>query len=64
MRPGDVKTGDDLLTWLFSASPEEKTIKCMSMFTTSILRDAADLCGVDSVDMTKRQAITAILENF
>lgn len=29
-----------------------------------LLREAADLCGVDSTDMSKAQAIKAIRSNF
>ena len=55
-------TGDQVLEWLF-ANPQAKMADLMP-FSIRVLREAADLCGVDSVDMTKRQAIVAILNTF
>lgn len=59
-----IETGDDLLTYLHSIPSSARTIAHLMPFTGKVLREAADLCGVDSVEMTKREAITAILENF
>jgi hypothetical protein len=59
-------TGDDLLTALYNANPRDtaSSKKFFSAYTVEIIREAADLCGIDSTDMTRKQAIKAIEENF
>jgi hypothetical protein len=56
-------TGDDLLTAVASIAPDNREL-ALSGRGVKILRQAADLCGIDSEDMTKRQAIRAIIDNF
>jgi len=56
-------TGDDLLTALTSISPDNR-YTALSTCGVKILRDAADLCGIDAIDLGKRAAIKAIIENF
>lgn len=56
-------TADDLLTALASIAPEHR-YTALSVCGVKILRAAADLCGVDSVDMPKRACILAIVRNF
>jgi hypothetical protein len=57
------RTGDDLLTALASVKPENRSL-ALAARGVKILREAADLCGTDAVDMTKRACIAAINENF
>lgn len=57
------RNADELLTALAAIAPENR-YRALSGRGVKILRSAADLCGVDAVDLTKSQAITAILENF
>lgn len=59
----DAITGDELLTALASIAPNRR-YDALSVCGVRILRDAADLCGIDSVDMGKRAAIRAIVNNF
>lgn len=56
-------TGDDFLTKLakLPLSSREEWLKALSLRT---LREMADLCGIDSIDMSRKDAITAISENF
>jgi hypothetical protein len=56
-------TGDDLLTALAAIAPDKRYM-ALSVCGIRILREAADLCGEDSTDMTKRAAIKAIVNNF
>lgn len=56
-------TGDELLTALASITPDRR-YDALSVCGIKILRAAADLCGIDSVDMGKRSAISAIIQNF
>ena len=56
-------TADELLTALASIAPEHR-YDALSVCGVKILRAAADLCGVDSVDLGKRAAILAIVSNF
>lgn len=56
-------TGDDLLTAVATIAPDDRE-RALSARGPAILREAADLCGIDSAGMTKRQAIKAILANF
>lgn len=58
-----VASPDDLLTLLASVRPECRADH-LAKYGTKMLRAAADLCGVDSVDMGRRAAISAILDNF
>jgi len=57
------ETGDDLLTAVSVIAPENR-YRALQMRSVRILREAADLCGVDSTDMRKTDAIMAIIENF
>lgn len=59
----DAITGDDLLSALATIAPDNR-YRALEVMGIKILRQAADLCGIDSEDMTKRQAIMAIIENF
>lgn len=59
----EAKTADDLLTAL-SGIARDRRYTALMIRNVKILRAAADLCGVDSVDMTKRAAALAIVENF
>jgi len=56
-------TADDLLTALKSIPVHARTV-ALSGRGVKILREAADLCLVDSADMTKAEAIAAIVDNF
>jgi hypothetical protein len=56
-------TADELLTAL-AGIPVERRSTALAGRGVKILRAAADLCGVDSVDMGKRSAISAIVSNF
>jgi hypothetical protein len=59
----NAQTADDLLTALRSINPDNRE-RALLIRSVRILRETADLCGVDSTDMTKREAISAIIENF
>lgn len=59
-----IMTGDDLLTKLASITGPENRATALGKCGIRILREAADLCGEDSSEMTKPQAIRAIVENF
>jgi len=61
--PAPARTGDDLLTALYRL-PEGERESALAAYGLRILREAADLCGVDAETLTKRQAIAAILGNF
>jgi hypothetical protein len=54
---------DELLTALAAIAPEHR-YNALAVCGVKILRDAADLCGVDSDGMSKRAAIIAIINNF
>lgn len=56
-------SADDLLTALAAIAPERR-YDALAVCGIRILREAADLCGEDSVDMGKRAAIKAIVNNF
>lgn len=57
-------TADDLLTALASVAQEDRSV-ALAACGVSILREAADLCGVGDADtLSKRQAIAAITDNF
>lgn len=57
-------TADELLTALAAIAPDNRSAALAGRGVT-ILREAADLCGVGDADvLTKRQAITAIVTNF
>jgi hypothetical protein len=56
-------SGDELLTALAALAPEDRETALVTR-GVDILRAAADLCGVESSGLTKRQAIAAILANF
>lgn len=56
-------TADELLTGLALIKREYRAADLAGR-ETKILREAADLCGVDSADLGTRAAITAIMENF
>jgi hypothetical protein len=58
-----VRTGDDILTVLAS-KPRDAWRITLAIFPRNLLQEAADLCGVDAVGMSKNQAIKAIVENF
>lgn len=55
--------GDELLTALASVKPEFR-YDALSVCGVKILREAADLCGVDSETLGKTAAIKAIVRNF
>jgi len=55
--------GDELLTALASISPDNR-YTALATCGVKILRDAADLCGIDAIDLGKRAAIKEIIENF
>lgn len=63
MRIDEANTPDELLTALAAIKPEYRWTALAGRGLT-ILRATADLCGVDAEDLTKRQAILAIIENF
>jgi hypothetical protein len=56
-------SADELLTALASIAPEHR-YTALSVCGLKILRDAADLCGTDSVALGKRACILAIVSNF
>jgi hypothetical protein len=61
------RTADDLLTALYSVPVERRTMALQGRSGTAwfrMLQGAADLCGVDAADMTRREAINAIVDNF
>lgn len=61
------RTADDLLTALYSVPVERRTMALQGRSGAAwlrMLRLAADLCGVDAVGMTRKQAIDAIVANF
>jgi hypothetical protein len=61
----DSAVNADELLWALSAIPRESRELALKGRGVTILRVAADLCGVgDTEDMTKRAAIAAILANF
>ena len=59
----DAITGDDLLSALATIAPANR-YRALEAMGVTILREAADLCGVDAVVLSKRQAIKGILDNF
>ena len=59
----EARNADELLTALATIKPDNRYLS-LSARGLPILREAADLCGIDATDLTKRQAIEAILENF
>lgn len=54
---------DEALTALY-ARPVSSRREFLGTLTLSLLRRMADLCGVDSAYLTKREAISEILANF
>lgn len=56
-------TGDDLLTRVTAIDPSKRQAYLRN-FGRKLLREAADLCGVDAETMTARQCIAAISANF
>lgn len=60
----NARNADELLTALASVKGIDNRTLALNIRSVGILREAADLCGVDSTDMTKRQAIAAIVANF
>lgn len=60
---GSAVTGDDLLSAL-AVIDQDNRWTALAVCGVKILRDAADLCGVDSVNMSKSRAIASILGNF
>lgn len=56
-------TPDELLTALTTIPVYHRKTWLLG-WDIKLLRACADLCGVDSVAMTKRQAIDAIMENM
>lgn len=56
-------TVHDMLTDLANV-PNDERRGFLNAFGIWTLRAAADLCGVDSETMSKREAILAILNNF
>lgn len=61
-----VKSGHDVLTVLYAYRNQNFDVRhnVLQQYRTKILREAADLCGVDATDMPRRAAILAILNNF
>lgn len=59
----DARTPDDLLTALSYIKLENRSL-ALSGRGIKILRETADLCGVDAVDLGKKSCIIAIIENF
>jgi hypothetical protein len=57
------RNADELLTALALIAPEHRPT-ALAGRALSLLRETADLCGVDAVELTKRQAIAAIVANF
>jgi hypothetical protein len=58
---------DDLLTALASVPVDRRTTALQGRSGRAwlrLLQGAADLCGVDAVGLTRKQAIDAILGNF
>jgi hypothetical protein len=58
-----VKTADDLLTVIANV-PIDRRHLTLNTVTTALLAGAADLCGVDTEGMSRKQLIRAIIENF
>jgi hypothetical protein len=56
-------SADELLSALASVQRQHRAT-ALGVCGLRILREAADLCGIDSADMGKRTCITAILGNF
>lgn len=57
------RNADELLTALADI-PRDQRASALAERSVGILRDAADLCGEDAEDLTKRAAIAAIVANF
>jgi hypothetical protein len=63
----DATTADDILTVLHGIKPEGWELALLGRTGKAwdrLLRAAADLCGVDSVGMSRRASVRAIAENF
>lgn len=58
-----ILTGDDLLTMLAGIN-RENWFLALAGRGTRILREAADLCGVDAEGMGRKSLINAIIANF
>lgn len=54
---------DDALTML-CARPVARRRAWLGTLPVKLLREMADLCGVDAECLTKGEAISAILDNF
>lgn len=63
IKNGRHTTADDLLAKLVAKNADERRA-LLADRPTRLLRQAADLCGVDAVGMSKGSAIRAIIENF
>ena len=58
-------TGDEVLTTVANMDSDYRLISVLlGMFSRKELREAADLCGVDSVELSARRCAVAILENM
>ena len=63
----DVTSGDDILSVLYGTPVdtwERQLGEVRGRNCLKLLRDAADLCGVDSEGMTRKRVIRAIRESF
>jgi hypothetical protein len=63
----NARTPDDLLTALHGIAPQYRETALLSRRGVAwdrLLRAAADLCGVDSEGMGRRDAALAIMTNF
>lgn len=59
----EARDADELLTALADIPPQLRSL-ALGGRGVKILREAADLCGVNAAELSKNQAITAIIENF
>lgn len=60
----DASTGDDVLTVLFSIKRAACRPAALRTVPTDLLREAADLCLVDTTGMGRERLIRAVLDNF
>jgi len=58
------KTADDMLTELAAINGDRYRVTFLSSVPTPMLREMADLCGVDATDMPRSSLVTAICGNF
>jgi len=61
------RNADELLTALYGTPVAERRAALAGRSDSAwvaLLQEAADLCGVDAVGMSKAQAVRAVLENF